>query len=76
LQQKLTENITDVNLGEDRISDNWDSLKPLLETVTSNAKVLENYFEHPQDIEGGITKDGKIYFWQTRDIVAKEVEKI
>jgi hypothetical protein len=37
--------------------------------------VLEKFFKHPQDIEGGI-KDGKVYFWQTRDIVAKAVKRI
>ena len=77
-QYLLDENgqILDVDHGEDMISDNWDKLEPLLEVVTSNAEVLEDYFNHPQDIEGGITNDGKVYFWQTRDIVAKEVEKI
>ena len=38
--------------------------------------VLEQFFEHPQNIEGGITNDGKVYFWQTRDIVTKAKKKI
>jgi hypothetical protein len=38
--------------------------------------VLEKFFKHPQDIEGGIGKDGKVYFWQTRDIVAKGKKRI
>ena len=44
--------------------------------VTSGAAVLEKFFNHPQDIEGGITRDGKVFFWQTRDIVAKAVKRI
>ena len=60
----------------DRINKNWDVLTSLLGIVTSGALVLEKFFKHPQDIEGGITKDGKVYFWQTRDIVAKAVKGI
>ena len=59
----------------DRIDENWDILKPILGIVASGALVLENFFKHPQDVEGGI-KDGKVYFWQTRDIVAKAVKRI
>lgn len=55
---------------------NWNALAPILGTVTSGAMVLEQFFKHPQDIEGGITNDGKVYFWQTRDIVAKAKKKI
>ena len=55
---------------------NWNALAPILGIVTSGAIVLEQFFEHPQDIEGGITNDGKVYFWQTRDIVAKTKKKI
>ena len=58
------------------ITENWDILAPLLGIVTSGALVLEKFFKHPQDIEGGIGKDGKVYFWQTRDIVAKGKKKI
>ena len=61
---------------EDTITQNWQNLKPLLNIVVDGAEVLEKYFDHPQDIEGGITKDGKVFFWQTRDIVAKAVNKI
>ena len=61
---------------EDTITQNWDILAPLLGIVTSGALVLEKFFKYPQDIEGGITKDGKVFFWQTRDIVAKAVRKI
>ena len=58
-----------------RIEENWNILAPLLSIVTSGALVLEKFFKHPQDIEGGI-KDGKVYFWQARDIVAKAVKRI
>ena len=60
---------------KDKIEENWDILKPMLGVVTSGALVLERFFQHPQDIEGGI-KDGKVYFWQARDIVAKAVKRI
>ena len=58
------------------MSKNLDILTPLLSIVTSGALVLEKFFKHPQDIEGGITKDGKVWFWQTRDIVTKAIKKI
>lgn len=61
---------------EDTISQNWKFLTPLLGIVTSGALVLEKFFKHPQDIEGGITKDGKVWLWQTRDIVAKGKKRI
>ena len=60
----------------DTITKNWEDLKPLLNIVADGAEVLEKYFDHPQDIEGGITKDGKVYFYQTRDIVAQGKNKI
>jgi len=69
-------NIIDEKHPIDKITENWDILTPLLGIVTSGALVLEKFFKHPQDIEGGITKDGKVYFWQTRDIVAKAVKRI
>ena len=68
--------IVDRKLEENSISKNWAILAPILGIVTSGAAVLEKFFNHPQDIEGGITKDGKVFFWQTRDIVAKAVKKI
>lgn len=61
---------------EDTITQNWRFLAPILGIVTSGAAVLEKFFNYPQDIEGGITKDGKVFFWQTRDIVAKAVKRI
>jgi hypothetical protein len=61
---------------DDTITKNLEILTPFLEIVTSGAAVLEKFFNHPQDIEGGITKDGKVFFWQTRDIVAKGKKKI
>ena len=63
--------IIDQKHPQDRISENWEDLKPLLNIVTDGAQVLEKHFNHPHDIEGGITKDGKVYFWQTRDIVSQ-----
>ena len=61
---------------KDIITQNWEYLAPILGIVTSGALVLEKFFKYPQDIEGGITKDGKVFFWQTRDIVAKAVKRI
>ena len=69
-------NIVEQYQEEDSITQNWDLLKPLLGIVSAGALVLEKFFKHPQDIEGGITKDGKVFFWQTRDIVAKAVKRI
>ncbi len=68
--------ITDYKLEESQISKDWEILTPILGIVTSGAAVLEKFFKHPQDIEGGIGKDGKVFFWQTRDIVAKAVKRI
>ena len=54
---------------ESQINENFDSLKPLLKKVAQNALAVEKEFDSkPQDIEGGI-KDGRIYFWQARNIV-------
>lgn len=61
---------------DDTITQNWKFLTPLLGIVTSGALVLEKLFKRPQDIEGGITKDGNVWFWQTRDIVAKGKKRI
>ena len=68
--------IVEQNHIPSRFDKDWESIKESLSTVIDGALTLENYFNAPQDIEGGIGKDGKIYFWQTRDIVAKEVNKI
>ena len=69
-------NIVNQKHPKDKITENWNILAPLLGIVTSGALVLEKFFNHPQDIEGGIGRDGKVYFWQTRDIVAKAVKRI
>ena len=68
-------NIISQNQTKGKIEENWNLLTPLLGTITSGALALEKFFKKPQDIEGGI-KDGKVYFWQTRDIVAKAVKRI
>ena len=57
---------------KDYIVNNWKSLLAPIGIVIKNALKLEEYFGRPQDIEGGI-KNGKVYFWQTRDIVKKVV---
>lgn len=56
------------SINNDRLAENKSEMYPLLENVMKNALVLEKELGPPQDIEGGI-KDGKIYFWQTRNIV-------
>ncbi len=48
-------------LGEEDSESYWD-------------KLFEGIYT--QDIEGGIGRDGRIWFWQTRDIVAKSVKNI
>ncbi len=68
-------NIIEKDLGEDRIKKEWNILTPLLGIITAGALTLEEFLKHAQDIEGGI-KNGKVYFWQTRDIVAKAVKRI
>ncbi len=70
------ENVVAQHHERDRIAEEWDTLKPLLGIVISGASELEKFFNHPQDIEGGVGKDGKVYFWQTRDIVAKGKKRI
>lgn len=52
--------------GKHQINKIWSVIK----TLVKNALVLEKEFGKPQDIEGGI-KDGKLYIWQTRNIVKK-----
>ena len=69
-------NIINQEHPTDKITENWNILTPFLSILTSGALVLEKFFKHPQDIEGGISKDGKVWFWQTRDIVAKAVKII
>lgn len=68
-------NIIEKIYGHNPISDNWETLCPLLKKVSQNAMILESIYEKPQDIEGGI-KDGKIYFWQTRDIEKSAYEHL
>ena len=68
-------NIVEKDYGEDRTKNAWNTLTPLLGIITAGALTLEEFFKHAQDIEGGI-KNGKVYFWQTRDIVAKAVKRI
>lgn len=68
-------NIVEKINGHNPVEDNWDMLKPLLIKVAENALTLENIYEKPQDIEGGI-RDGKIYFWQTRDIEKNAFEHL
>ena len=64
VEQKLEKNIIEKNL---------ESLVEPLKIAVKNALKLEKYFGRPQDIEGGI-KDGRVYFWQTRDIVKKAIK--
>ena len=68
--------ITEVHREENPIRKDFEIITPLLRIMTTGAIALEKFFKYPQDIEGGITKDGKVWFWQTRDIVAKAVKKI
>ena len=56
-----------------QIEKDWESLIEPLKVAIKNALKLEKYFGRPQDIEGGI-KNGKVYFWQTRDIAKKAVK--
>ena len=62
--------IIEKNYDEVRMDRDWEALVPVLKKIALNAEILEDFFNTPQDIEGGI-KNGKIYFWQTRDIVEK-----
>ena len=71
---KDTGEVIEQHLKEDEIEKNWASLLAPLGIVIKNALKLEKYFGRPQDIEGGI-HNGKVYFWQTRDIVKKVVRK-
>ena len=51
----------------ENLSDNKDLLRKLKQ-LSQDSITIEKAFGAPQDIEGGI-KDGKIYLWQSRNIV-------
>ena len=68
-------NILDKEDGQNIISDNWNTLSASLLTVAKNALILEKTFGKQQDIEGGIS-NGKVYFWQTRDISRKALKHL
>jgi hypothetical protein len=70
---KDTGEIIEQHLKQDQILNDWQSLIEPFKIAVKNALKLEQYFDRPQDIEGGI-KNGKVYFWQTRDIVKKAVK--
>lgn len=61
------ENVIDITPLEEDLSDNKELFEQL-EKAIKDALAVEKEFGAPQDIEGGI-KDGKIYFWQSRNIV-------
>ena len=66
--------IIEQNLEADKITKDWPALLAPIKIVIKNALALEKYFGRPQDIEGGI-RQGKVYFWQTRDIIKKAVQR-
>ena len=68
-------NILEQHQKEDQIVKDWNILAPLFSVLTAGGLVLEKHFNAPQDIEGGI-KNGKVYFWQTRDIIKKAVRTL
>ena len=68
-------NIISKEEGQNPIAENWEILTSLIAIIGKNAITLEKRFSKRQDIEGGI-KDGKVYFWQTRDIVKKALKKL
>ena len=68
-------NIIEKTDGKNIIADNWETLAPLIGIIGTNALALEKILSRRQDIEGGI-KDGKVYLWQTRDIVKKALKKL
>jgi phosphoenolpyruvate synthase/pyruvate phosphate dikinase len=59
--------MTDITPIEEDLGENKELFEQL-ESAIKDALVVEKEFGAPQDIEGGI-KDGKIYFWQSRNIV-------
>lgn len=71
---KDTGEVVEQYLKEDKLVEDWESLIEPFKIVVKNALKLEKYFGKPQDIEGGI-KNGKVFFWQTRDIVKKAVKR-
>jgi len=70
---KDTGEVIERHLEQDEIEKDWGALIEPLKIAISNALKLEKYFGKPQDIEGGIF-NGKVYFWQTRDIIKKAVK--
>ncbi len=56
--------------SEDKLIKSWDKIKPVIEKIIKNSLELENYFNAPQDIEGGFAGND-IYFWQTRNVKTK-----
>ena len=60
-------NFVDITPLEEDLGENKE-LFERLESAIKDALVVEKEFGAPQDIEGGI-KDGKVYFWQSRNIV-------
>jgi phosphoenolpyruvate synthase/pyruvate phosphate dikinase len=71
---KDTGEVVEQHLEQHQTEKDWESLIEPFKIAVKNALKLEQYFGRPQDIEGGI-KDGKVYFWQTRDIVKKAVKR-
>lgn len=67
---KDTGEVVEQHLEKDEIQKDWVSLLAPIGIVVKNALKLEKYFGRPQDIEGGI-REGKVYFWQARDIIKK-----
>ena len=65
--------VVEQELEEDKIQKEWTGLLAPLGILVKNALKLEKYFGCPQDIEGGI-KDGKVFFWQTRDVIKKLIK--
>ncbi len=59
----------------DIIRKNWETLKPLLGIAVAGAIALEKFFKFPQDIEG-VIQNGKVFFVQSRDIVAGVAKRI
>ena len=73
-QGRLVEKENVKNYG-DIVRENWDMLNPLLGIAVAGALTLEKFFKFPQDIEG-VIQNGKVYFVQTRDIVARLAKRI
>ena len=71
---KDTGEIVEQHFKQNQIEKDWSSLIEPLKIAIKNALKLEKYFGKPQDIEGGIL-NGKVYFWQTRDIIKKAVKR-